>query len=235
MKVYKSNTEKGDESYASGKFAIHSQDRLREISAELAVNETVELSSELIIAGVQDRATLAFDSNIGRDKFMRLRAELTEINTRYEHEKVADGFKGSAEVGVHGSFGSNQWTASVQAVQATHDRVEELPQSLRLRNESTLDSVVSEELQTLAVGATLSRGGFGVDYPQVTSPRYYLSTNVGKTWPQGTLGVNVDAGAGIRVLGGDELSFSIAHGAIQSSSATDDATRMGLNYRFHFQ
>lgn len=229
------NTENGDESYASGKLSIRSQDRRRGITAELAVNESVELSSELIIAGAQNRATIGLDSDIGRHQFMRLRAELTEINTRYDQEKVATGVEGVAEVGVHGSFGSNQWTASVQAAQVTRDRVEVLPESLTLRADSSLDSVISEEQQTLAVGATLSRGGIGVDYPQVSSPRYYLSTNVGKTWPEGTLGLQLDAGAGIRVLGGDELSFSVAHGALQSSRLADDSTKLGLNYRFHFQ
>ena len=229
------NTENGDESYASGKFAMRTQDQRRGISAELAMNESVELSSELIIAGVQNRATLAVDSSIGKHQFMRLSAELTEINTRFDQEKVATGVQGTAEVGVQGSFGSNQWTASVQASQVTRDRVEVLPDALRLRTDSTLDSVIAEELQTLSVGATLSRGGFGVDYPQVSAPRYYLSTNVGKTWPDGTLGLQFDAGAGIRVLGGDELSFSVAHGALQSPRNINDATQLGLNYRFHFQ
>jgi hypothetical protein len=229
------NTENGDESYASGKLSMRSQDRRRGITAELAVNESVELSSELIIAGVQNRATLAFDSDIGRHQFVRLRAELTEINTRFDQEKVATGVEGGAEVGVQGSIGSNQWSVSVQAAQVTRDRVGVLPESLRLRTDSSLDSVISEELQTLSVGATLSRGGFGVEYPQVSSPRYYLSSNVGKTWPQGTLGLQVDAGAGIRVLGGDELSFSVAHGALQVPSNATDATKLGLNYRFHFQ
>ncbi|MFT6303775.1 MAG: tetratricopeptide (TPR) repeat protein [Pseudomonadales bacterium] len=229
------NTENGDGSYARGKLSMRSQDRRRGITAEFAVNESVELSSELIIAGVQNRATLAFDSDIGRHQFMRLRAELTEVNTRFDQEKVATGVEGGAEVGVHGSFGSNQWTASVKAAQVTRDRVEVLPDSLRLRADSSLDSVISEELQTFAVGATLSRGGVGMGYPQVSSPRYYLSTNVGKTWPEGTLGLQLDAGAGIRVLGGDELSFSLAHGALQSPRIANDTTKLGLNYQFHFQ
>lgn len=229
------NTENGDESYARGRLATRSKDRRQGVALELAANESVELSSELIIAGVQNRATVAFDSDIGRRQFLRLRAELTEINTRFDQEKVATGVEGSAEMGVHGSFGSNQWTASVKAVQVSRDRVDVLPESLRLRADSSLDSVISEEIQTLAVGATLSRGGFGVDYPQTSSPRYYLSTNLGKTWPQGTLGLQLDAGAGIRVLGGDELSFSLAHGTLQATRRDNDATRLGLSYRFHFQ
>jgi len=229
------NTEKDDESYVQGSVAIRSQDHRRELSAEFAVNEAVELSSELIIAGVQDRATLAYNANFGRRQFMRLRAELTEINTRFDHEKLASGVSGAAELGVYGSFGSNQWTASVKAAQANYDRVDELPAALQLRDGSTLDSVINEELRTVSVGATLSRGGFGADYPQVSTPRYYVSTNLGKTWPQGTVGLQVDAGAGFRILGGDELSFSVAHGALQSFRESDDATRLGLNYRFHFQ
>jgi hypothetical protein len=229
------NTENGDESYARGMLSMRSQDRRRALSAELAMNESVELSSELIIAGVQNRATLALNSDIGKHQFMRLSAELTEINTRFDQEQVATGVQGAAELGVRGALGSNQWTASVQASQVIRDRVDALPESLRLRPDSTLDSVIAEELQTLAVGATLSRGGIGVDYPQVSSPRFYLSTNVGKSWPQGTLGLQLDAGAGIRILGGDELSFSVAHGALQTPRNTDDATKLGVNYRYHFQ
>ena len=95
--------------------------------------------------------------------------------------------------------------------------------------------MIAEEQQRLSVGATLSRGGTQSDYPQVSSPRYYVHTNVGQTWPQETLGLQIDAGAGFRVLGGDELSFSVTHDAQQSTDDVEGETTLGLQYRYHFQ
>jgi len=229
------NTEMGDESYGAASVAMMSKDQRRELSAEVAINENVELSPELMIAGVQNRAALAFETEFGKREFVRLQAELTEINTRYEQQDVANGLEGSIEVGMHGNFGSNYWTTSVQASQIARERVEILPFSLRLAEDSTLDDVVAEESQTVAVGATLSRGGLDTDYPQASSPRYYFHTNIAKTWPQESVDVQVDAGAGIRVLGGDELRFSVTHDTEPSSSLDNDATTLGVQYRYHFQ
>ncbi len=229
------NTENGDENYANALVAVRSKSNRQELSAELSYNEAVEISSELLIAGVQDRATLAFHTDIGRHNFLRLRAELTDIKTRYDQEKVASGLGGSVEYGIQGSFGSNVWSSSILATHVSRDRVDELPDTLQLKNDSTLDNVIAEEQQRLSVGATLSRGGTQSDYPQVSSPRYYVHTNVGQTWPQETLGLQIDAGAGFRVLGGDELSFSVTHDAQQSTDDVEGETTLGLQYRYHFQ
>ncbi len=229
------NTEDGDNNYASASVAVRSNNDRRELSAEIGYNESVELSSELLIAGVQNRAALAFHTDIRGREFLRLRAELTDITTRYDQEDLATGVGGSVEYGVQGSFGSNAWASSILATHVSRDRVGVLPASLDVARDSTLDSVITEEQQRLSVGATVSRGGTQSDYPQVSSPRYYVHTNVGQTWPQETLGVQVDAGAGFRVLGGDELSFSVTHDAQQSVSNIEGQTTLGVQYRYHFQ
>jgi hypothetical protein len=55
-----------------------------------------------------------------------------------------------------------------------------------------------------------------------------------QAWPEKELGFQFDAGAGIRVLGGDELSFSVAHDTLGNAGKSDDATSLGVNYRYHF-
>lgn len=229
------SVDQGDQSYASGRYVLRGRNGRSELSAELAYNEEVNFSPELTIAGVQNRATLGLDTDIGRFQFMRIRADVTEVNTRLDQSKLARGVGGSIELGVRGAFGSNNWSTSVTASQINHDRVSVLPEELRLSPGSTVNSVLAEDVQRLSVGASLSRGGVNADYPQVSSPRYFINSSLGHNWPEQVVSFQIDAGAGIRVLGGDELSFSVSHDSQPIASISDDTTSLGVQYRYHFQ
>ncbi len=229
------SVDQGDQSYASVRYALRGRNGRSEVSAELAYNEEVNFSPELTIAGAQNRATLGLDADIGRYQFMRLRADVTEVNTRLEQNKLARGLGGIIELGVRGAFGSNSWSTSVTASQIQHDRVSVLPEELRLSQGSTVNRVLAEDVQRLSVGASLSRGGVNADYPQVNSPRYYVNSSLGQNWPEQVVSFQIDAGAGIRVLGGDELSFSVSHDSQPIASSSDDTTSLGMQYRYHFQ
>jgi len=227
--------EQGDQSYASGRYAVFGGHGRRELSAEIAYNEAANYSPELTIAGAQNRATFGLDADFGRRQFLRLRADVTEINTRLEQRKVATGLGGSIELGVRGSFGSNSWSTSVSASQVRRERETVLPEALRLSRNSSMNSVLAAEVQRLSVGASLSRGGVNTDFPQVSSPRYYVNSSLGQNWPEQVIGFQIDAGAGIRVLGGDELSFSVSHDTQPTRENSGDATALGMQYRYHFQ
>ncbi len=136
---------------------------------------------------------------------------------------------------MRGSFGSNIWSTSVRAAHVEREREQELPEELRLSERSTMDSVLASQVQSLSVGGSLSRGGINADFPQVSSPRYYLSASLGQNWPDKVVGVQVGAGAGIRVLGGDELSLSFSHDTQPTIRNSGDATAVGVSYRYHFQ
>ena len=221
--------------YANAAFAAALRDRRSRVSTELAYNESVELSPELIIGARQHRVSVAYDADIGRREFVRVQADATEISSRVEQSKVARGLGGSVELGMRGSFGSNNWSTSVRAAHLEHDREAQLPDELRLTRNSTMDSVLAEEVQSLSLGASLSRGGINADFPQVSSPRYFLSASVGQNWPDKVVGFQLGAGAGIRVLGGDELSFSLSHDTQPTIRRSGDTTALGVNYRYHFQ
>lgn len=206
------------------------------LGAEIAYNESVELSPELRIAGLQNRASVSLEQSIGAREFYRIQANATEITTRVARNKVARGFDARAEIGVRGGFGSNAWTTSVAAGRQIHDRVSDLPDELNIGENSSLDSVVAKESTSLSVGASLSRGGMNGNFPQTTSPRYYVNTRVGHTWPDYAFGLQLDAGAGIRILGQDELSVEFKYDRQQDSDTGTgvDFTSFGLNYQYHF-
>ena len=229
------STEQGDLNYAAGAYSISTAGGRSELSAEIAYNEAIDFSPELTIAGAQNRITLGLDTAIGRQKFVRLSADATQINTRLQQQRVATGLGGSVEAGLRGAFGSNNWSTSVTASQQSYDRASVLPEELRLSNESSVNSVLVENVQRLSVGASLSRGGVNANFPQVTSPRYYLNSSIGQNWPERVVSFQIDAGAGFRVLGGDELSFSISHETQPITQSSGDATSIGLQYRYHFQ
>ena len=227
----------GDDELTYGSAALVGamRDRRSRVSAEMAYNESVELSPELIVGGRQHRLSVAYDADVGRREFVRVQADATEINTRVEQSKVARGLGGSVELGMRGSFGSNSWSTSIRAAHIEHDRETQLPDELRLRRGTTIDDVLAEEVQSLSLGASLSRGGVNADFPQVSTPRYFLSASLGQNWPDQVVGFQLGAGAGIRVLGGDELSFSLSHDTQPTIRRSGDTTAVGVNYRYHFQ
>jgi len=148
---------------------------------------------------------------------------------------LARGLGAEAELGVRGSFGSNIWATSVRAAAAQYDRVDSLPEELQMSSVSRFDSVLLPKSSSLSLNASLSRGGLKGDFPQASSPRYYMNASVGQLWPANQVAFQLDAGAGVRVLGGDELSLSLTHDTQSVIPDEGDATTLGVRYRYHFK
>ncbi len=229
------STEEYEISYANGRFYRRSDTGSSELAAEISYNEPVTNSSELAIGGKQSRASVSLDKNLSAREFLRVQADAKEISTRVAKSRVARGLGAEAELGIRGSFGSNLWATSVRAAGSQYDRVDELPEDLQLSPTTQFDSVLLSESSSLSLNASLSRGGLRGEYPQATSPRYYMNASVGQVWPANRMAFQFDAGAGIRVLGGDELSFSFTHDTQSLIPNQGDATTLGVRYRYHFK
>lgn len=223
-----------ERAYGSASFFTKSQNEKRLYSAELAFREQLTESAELYLGARQNRASASLDASLGRLPFLRLQADAKQINARTSGERFADGLGAQAELGLRGRFASNNWSASVQAGQISYQRSDNLPDELRLRRRSTVNSVLQEQAQRVSVGASLSRGVVNDEFAQVNSPRYFLNARLGHSWPSRELGLSLGGGAGIRVLGGDELSFSIRHDAQGVSRSEGTFTSLGIGYRYHF-
>ncbi len=204
------------------------------VSVEMAMNETPNASTLLRLRGKQNRASANLDMSVGKLGFVRLSADATDISSRVSERKIARGLSGIAEFGIRGTMGSHSWTSSVMTSQAVNDRETSVPAELELNNQIGLDEVIGENSASLSFGASLSRGGIAENYPQVNSPRYYLNARVGHRWPEKNFGVQFDAGAGMRVIGGDELSVGFSHDGIVNDVVGQGRSRLGVNYRFHF-
>ena len=101
---------------------------------------------------------------------------------------------------------------------------------------SNLSGFLLDETQQIALSATWSRGNIRADYPTVPSPRYHVSARLGHSWPSDNTGVRLEAGAGFRVLGNDELSFQVEHNsdALEVFNTTESLSTFGIQYRNHF-
>ena len=222
--------------YTSGEYYIRDASGKRELTSQVSFNEVAESAAELRIGAKQDKAEVAFQTAFGRREFVRLSGNVNELTTRDSDERIARGVGGSIELGTIGTVGSNNWTVGVVASGSRNDREDQLPQSLsQLSTLSTIDNVLADESGQLALSASFFRGGIRSNFPQTASPRYNLSARFGRTWPSNTNALQVQAGAGFRVLGNDELSFALSHdqqGDVflegQSSST------VGIQYRNHF-
>ena len=124
----------------------------------------------------------------------------------------------------------------IQALGLQNDLAEQTPDELRLTPTTTINSLMPENSGRLAISGTLQRGGIRSPYPQAASPRYHLSASLARSWPFDTVGFLVEAGAGFRVLGDDELSLAVKHDtqAQLQDSATSSISLIGIQYRSHF-
>ncbi len=225
-----------DLNYTSGRYFITDRRGRRELSTEVAINEVGTGVAELRVGAKQDRAEVAFETAVGRSEFIKLSGQVNEISTRDDDQKVSRGAGASIELGTGGSFGSNSWTMGVVASGVVNEREDELPESLRqLSQLSTFDNILSEDSQELAVSASLFRGGINANYPQAASPRYHFTARVGRNWPSQSTAFQVQAGAGFRVMGNDELSLELIHDR-SGGLIVDGTTRstVGIQYRNHF-
>ena len=140
-------------------------------------------------------------------------------------------------MGIRGNIGSNNWSSNVSLASSRYSREDTLPAELQLNPASNFDSILADNFTSLAFGASISRGGIGSDFPQVSSPRYFLNGTVAHAWPERAFGVLFEGGVGMRVVGSDELSLSFSHDTLASELGRGDAnsTGFGVNYRYHFK
>ncbi|MFK7892819.1 MAG: tetratricopeptide repeat protein, partial [Granulosicoccus sp.] len=179
----------GDATFGAARWFQRSADQRREYVMELAYNERAAQSAELTVAGLQHRASASVDAGFGGLSFVRLQADASRLHSRINKIHLADGLGSQVEVGLRGIAGAHSWSASVQAGQINYERADELPLELQLADDSSLDSVLSEETRYVSVGAAFARGAVNSDFPTVNSPRYYLSARMGRYWPGNVFGV----------------------------------------------
>lgn len=229
----------GDEdlNYSSGKYYMRDRKGRNELNTEVFFNEVVVDSAELRLAAKQDRAELAYQRSLGKNEFIKVTGNVNTIKTRAADETISKGVGASIELGKNGSFGSNTWTMGIIATGSSNETSATIvPVNLGGIPELTaLPIGSSSDAQQLAVSASLFRGGINADYPQAASPRYHLTAKLGHNWPAESVAMQLQAGAGFRLLGNDELSFQIEHeqsGDLQVPDTTNST--VGIQYRNHF-
>jgi len=225
-----------DLSYATGRFSLRGNNGRRQLSTEVALNEIPESSPQLRLAAKRNRAEVSFETSVGKQEFVKLTGRVSEVAAREEQSRFSAGAAGSIEVGTRGSFGSNNWALGLVASGQVNDQQKDLPQSLsQLSQSTTFESLFADESQELALSASLVRGGVASDYPQAASPRYSLSARVGRSWPAQSTALQLSAGAGIRLLGNDELSFQLTLDRDAELLREDDnSSTFGIRYINHF-
>ena len=231
------NADDTDISYTQGRYHRQNKRGDSQVAVEFGINEAATQSPALQVAALQNRASLEYETSIGSREYLRFRADAQELFTRVDEAKIARGIEARGELGTRGNFGSHNWSSSVSVASSSYSREDALPTELQLSPTSSFDSILADNFTSLAFGASLSRGGIGSDFPQVSSPRYFLNGTVAHAWPERSFGVLFEGGVGMRVVGSDELSLSFSHDSLASELGRGDAnsTGFGLNYRYHFK
>jgi len=221
--------------YALAKQHFSSVDGNSTLYAELSYNEPSESSALFRLTATENRLNLGYEQALGLREYVKLYANVKDINSRVKQKRIVRGMGTRIELGVRGTFGSNAWSTNVAASREQNDLVSNLPAELAISPTSS-NAIVAKQSTSLRFGASLSRGGMHGDYPQTSSPRYYLNANVGHVWPQATYSAQFDGGAGIRILGGDELSIGFTHETqpLDQFTTNNGSTSFGMKYRYHF-
>jgi len=206
-----------------------------EIFVELAAGEAADESAELRLAGQRNRVGLGLDATLSTLSFARISAEASEISARGADERLAQGVRTRAEIGLRDSVGDIAWSSSVSVENVVNDRVASLPDAFRLSPTTTLDDVILEQASAVSLNGSLSRGVVGSAFPDAVSPRYFLNVGLGHYWPERAFALQLDAGAGFRVLGQDELGVSLKRGSrLGTGRRGADSTSFGVDYRYRF-
>lgn len=229
-------TDNDQQAFFEGRYYRTSNNSKHRVHSGFSYNEIAQHSSVLRIAGKQNRLSFGIDSDLGAQKFAQFQIDTTDIRTRIDNSKVALGLQVSSEFGFRGEIGSHAWIASIGADSSRFEREQVVPSELQLSPAMTMDSVIQEESTTVSLSTSLARGNVNADYPRYSSPRYYVNARVGHSWPEKTFGAQFNAGAGIRLLGGDELSFGLSHYLYSRRLEVGETneTSVSVNYRYHF-
>jgi len=213
-----------DLGYTGGEYYIRHSEGKHELSSEVAFNEVPDSSVQFRIGAKQDMAELRYKASMGKREFVRVTGNVSELKTRDTSERISRGVGASIELGSTGTIGSNSWTMGVVASGNNNERTAQ-----------PLSSFVLDNSSQLAISASLFRGGIRSTYPQAASPRYKLSARFGQSWPSNSSALELEAGAGFRVLGNDELSVKFEHDRF-GNNFLDDASNssVGIQYTNHF-
>ena len=204
--------------YTTGSYYLRDSTGNKELLSTLELNRVADGSDLLRLSAKEDKAELALRAGFGRREFLRFSGSVNELTDRSTDERILSGVGATVELGTAGSFGTNNWTMGVSATGA--------------RNENDFAATNS---QALSLSASLFRGGIRSDYPQAPNPRYQLSAQVGHNWPSDTTALQIQAGAGFRVLGNDELSLQFSHDTpVEELLDTDPNSTVGIQYTNHF-
>jgi len=223
-----------DLNYTAGEYYIRDNRGKSELTTSLAYNKVAENGETFRTQAKQNTKEVAYRHTIGKRDFIRISGNINDLATRDTDEKIARGYGAAVELGTTGSFGSNNWTMGLSATGVKNDR--NLAQQLA--------TTMVDQSQQLAVNASMFRGGIGSEYPQAASPRYHFSARFGLNWAEDSVlnvnssnsALNLQAGAGFRILGNDELSFTLEHdrqGEVFNNSDSNSA--VGIQYTNHFK
>ncbi len=231
---YDTNDESGH-AYASSKHHLSSVDGDKTLSAELGYNEPSNSSALFRLTAIENRLSIGYEQSLGLREYVKLHANLKDINTRVQQKRIVRGLDTRIEFGVRGTFGSNVWSTNIAAAQNQNNMASNLPSEIA-SSPAASSAILAKQSTSLLFGVSLSRGGVSSDYPQTSSPRYYLNANIGHAWPQEAFNAQFDGGAGIRILGGDELSIGFTHDSqpLDQFTSSESSTSVGLSYRYHF-
>ncbi len=215
-----------DLTYSTGTAYIRDRKGRRQLSSEVAINEVADNSAEFRIGARRDRAEISLQSAIGKREFVKLSGNVNELATRSGDQRISRGLVGSVEVGSSGNVGSNKWSMGVSARGEVNDR-EPL---------ANLSNFLFENSQQVSVNAALFRGDVASDYPSTPGPRYRVAARLGHSWPGASTAMSLEAGAGFKVLGNDELSFQLQHDrqAVQPLEGPQSFSTFGVQYINHF-
>ncbi len=222
--------------YLLGGYYHRTENGRQEFRANLDLNALADNGAALRAGAQRDRLQLAFRTLLGQREYAQITTDGHRYATR-DGETIAEGFGATLEVGLLGAVGSNTWQLSAIAQTERNDRIA-IPATLRaiIGPDAGFDSVIAERYTSLAFGAGLMRGGIKSDFPLTSAPRYHLRMQLARSWPGNDIGLQLDAGAGVRVLGSDELGFRFVYDQALGILAgdTESQSTVGVHYRNYF-
>ena len=204
-------------------------------SLKLGLNNAVEASQLLTLAGQDNIAGLTLNYQPTSRESVAIQFNLHDLSTRFDDE-IGQGWDLNLRVSEQLFFADPAWQlygdVSMQRVNLSDKPLDGINAWRNGTFPLTSGDFVEDEYQRVAIGQRVWHGNPGVPGAMVPSPRYWFDSSLGYNVTNSRFDMTLSSGLGWRVVGNDELYLSVDWQSQDRNG--DESMKLSLGYFYSF-
>lgn len=201
----------------------------------LGINEATEASQLLLFAGKENHLLFDLGLKPSKREFFGIQINLREFSDRFS-EDIAKGWDMTIRASEKIYFSDPGWeiyTAySKQKYTLNDTSLARISNYFELTTPLLSSAFIEESFSRLSIGQKVSQGNPGQQGALTPSPRYWLDTSLGYNFAAEQIDFGLSSGFGWRILGNDELYFSLDWQSQNTNN--EESFNLSLGYYYNF-